>query len=307
MSNETKKTSVHADLEKLEGQITFNKRVAWILVGLGGLALGYGLWIFRNDLSSENSLSSIGSYFQGAVGSLWALAGLMFIYVAFLGQKQQLLLQREAMEQQEIQFKQEQANKINESFAQAEELQRQRHQFALQQESIRRQTFESAFFQLLNLHNQNVVQLRGTINGIERHGRVCFSEWYVRIFQSDFPAWLKRNQNKDAKTVATASEYYLSFYATNRANFAHYFRTLYHIFKFVKFGEIPDNEKKRYASLTRAQLSANELAFLFYNGISPYGLKFKPLIEEFGLLEHLDEDKLLDSAHKSFYDPKAFK
>jgi len=122
MSNETKKTSVHADLAKLEGQIIFNKWVAWILVGLGGIAAGWGLWIFRNDLSSKTDLSSIGSYFQGAVGSLWALAGLMFIYVAFLGQKQQLLLQREAMEFQKTQFDQEQADKAIAALEQSNEL-----------------------------------------------------------------------------------------------------------------------------------------------------------------------------------------
>jgi len=306
MAEGNSKSSIHVDLEKLEGSITFNKWVAWILVGLGVLAAIWGLVVFQKDLSSEADLSSLGSYFQGSVGSLWALAGLMFIYVAFLGQKQQLLLQREAMDQQKKQFELEQNNKINEMFAQNEEMQRQRQQFALQQESIRRQTFESAFFQLLNLHNQNVSQLRGTINGIERHGRMCFGEWYNNIFYPDFQSWLLRNPGKNVRLMETASEYYLSFYKTNRANFAHYFRTLYHIFKFVKFGDIPDGEKKRYASLARAQLSANELAFLFYNGISPYGDKFKPLIEEFGLMEHLDRDKLLDASHLNFYDPKAF-
>jgi hypothetical protein len=285
MSNGPQKITIHAELENLESRITWGKRFAWFLVICGAIAAAWGLCVFYHDTTDSSfleKLSAVGSYFQGAVGSLWALAGLMFIYVAFLGQRQQMLLQREEMEGQEKQFR-------------------------LQQESIARQNFESAFFQLLNLHNQNVVQLRGTINGIERHGRACFGEWYNNIYKRDFRAWLTRNTVSDAKLERTASDYYLSFYKNNRANFAHYFRTLYHVFKFVKFGEIPDKEKKRYASLARAQLSANELAFLFYNGISPYGEKFKPLIEEFGLMEHLDKDKLLDPSHETFYDPKAFK
>ena len=61
-------------------------------------------------------------------------------------------------------------------------------------------------------------------------------------------------------------------------------------------------------SLVRAQLSAYELALLFYNGLSKYGEGFKPWIEEFGLLEHLDKDHLLlDPTHKVLYDKKAFK
>jgi putative phage abortive infection protein len=62
-----------------------------------------------------------------------------------------------------------------------------------------------------------------------------------------------------------------------------------------------------YTSLVRAQLSAYELSFLFYNGICPIAKKFKPLIEEFGLLEHLDKKLLLDSSHESFYEKSAFK
>jgi hypothetical protein len=290
MSNETQKTSIQIDLGELESRITWGKRFAWFLVVCGAIAAAWGLYIIYNDKTDSlflEKLSFVGSFFQGAVGSLWALAGLMFIYVAFLGQKQQLLLQREEMEGQEKQFQS-------------------------QQESIKRQNFESAFFQLLNLHNQNVVQLQGHINGREEKGRACFVGWFNELFKPDFRSWLLRKSGGNIQTINieslnVASEYYLDFYANNRANFAHYFRTLYHIFKFVKNGDIPDSEKKRYASLTRAQLSANELAFLFYNGISPYGEKFKPLIEEFGLLEHLDEDKLLHPSHKNFYAQKAWK
>jgi len=46
---------------------------------------------------------------------------------------------------------------------------------------------------------------------------------------------------------------------------------------------------------------------LFYNCVSSYGEKFKPLVEEFGLLENLDRTTLLNSAHEKFYKPEAFK
>lgn len=99
------------------------------------LAAVWGLWVFHCDSNGSSlleKLSAVGSYFQGAVGSLWALAGLMFIYVAFLGQKQQLLLQRQEMKEQEGQFR-------------------------LQQKSIRKQNFETAsvadFFQFVTTFN----------------------------------------------------------------------------------------------------------------------------------------------------------
>jgi hypothetical protein len=101
-----------------------------------------------------------------------------------------------------------------------------------------------------------------------------------------------------------------------QSELAHYFRNLYHIVKFVNEAEvlkrndaaIDYKERRRYTSLVRAQLSAYELALLFYDGLSKYGEGFKPLIEKFGLLEHLDaEHLLLDPSHKAFYDSSAFR
>lgn len=278
------KSSVHTELGQLDSRIAFNKRVAWLLVVAGGLAAIWGLWVFRKDLSSETNLSLLGSYFQGAVGSLWALAGLMFIYVAFLGQKQQLLLQREEMEGQETQFQ-------------------------LQQDSIKRQNFESAFFQLLNLHGQNISQMRQLKTNsqtsevyVQHEGRSCFVKWFAEM-QNVYSA--SRPSEDQRKSLQHSVDCYIKFYDSRQANLAHYFRTLYHVFKFVEDSDIED--KRRYTSLVRAQLSAAELLLLFYNGISPHGEKFMPIIVKFGLFEHLNRSLLLHQSHESFYDTKAFK
>src|SRR5207249_4987111 len=99
------------------------------------------------------------------------------------------------------------------------------------------------------------------------------------------------------------------FYEKHQEDLAHYFRTLYHIIKLVKFSEVivKAEDKRRYTSLARAQLSAFELALLFYNGISKQGEGFRPWIEEFGLLEHLDERYLLHPLHEGLYSEKAYK
>jgi hypothetical protein len=49
---------------------------------------------------------------------------------------------------------------------------------------------------------------------------------------------------------------------------------------------------------------------LFYNGISSLGEKFKPLIEGYGMLEHLDEELLLRKSYvkdERFNKLKAYK
>jgi hypothetical protein len=275
------KQSVHEELGQLDSRIAFNKRVAWLLVIGGGLAAVWGLWVFRKDLSSEGNLSSLGSYLQGAVGSLWALAGLMFIYVAFLGQKQQLLLQREEMEGQEIQFQ-------------------------LQQNSIKRQSFESAFFQMVNLHNQLVNELRAG----NRTGKDYFQDLYSS-YGGRFDQWLRRKgiaspnpQHFDDERLAI--EFYEDdVYKGHEPYLGPYFRNLYHIFKFVKSSDV--EPKRQYTSLMRAQLSRYELFFLFYNCLGSHGKGFKPLVEEFGLLEHLDTKALLSETHRLLYAESAFK
>jgi hypothetical protein len=105
-----------------------------------------------------------------------------------------------------------------------------------------------------------------------------------------------------------AVQAYLQVYAENQKDLSHYFRTLYHLFKFVKMADMQD--KRRYTSLARAQLSQFELALLFYDALTPIPPetenKFKPLIEEFGLLENLDRSLLLDKSHEKLYAASAF-
>jgi len=78
----------------VERQITVFKRAAWVCIAAGVLAAVYGLTRLG---AGPSSLEKLGSFLQGAVGSLWALAGLFLVFVAFLGQRLQLLYQQEEL------------------------------------------------------------------------------------------------------------------------------------------------------------------------------------------------------------------
>ena len=276
--------------------------LASILVVLGLIEWNEAHGIFfkpKSELKSED-WGNYGSYLQGTTASLWSLAGFFLILVAFLAQKQQLLRQHV-------------------------ELEDQRKQFQLQHDSLKRQNFESSFFQLLNVHNQIVSAMRVvdpthgfTAGEQERRGRDCFEKWYksfktelwgYQFSEEEGPTGLLRIE----KAPKNNSEKYVAFYQAWQGTLGHYFRNLYHVFRFVNNSEIKD--KRRYTSLARATLSQFELAFLFYNGLSPLGEKFKPLIEEFGLLENLNQELLLSPEDKSLlgakdekpYNPAAFK
>jgi hypothetical protein len=88
----------------------------------------------------------------------------------------------------------------------------------------------------------------------------------------------------------------------------HYFRTLYNIVKFIASSDSDIENKQIYINIVRAQLSSSELNLLFYNCLSNYGnKKFKPLVEQFGLLENMVLESLIHQGHKELYKESAFK
>ncbi len=286
MTNQNTTGDLKQRLDKIHDLTARCIGAACVFVVLGFVAGIWVFFVFRKQLSTLNDFGAFGSYLQGAVASLWSLAGLLFIFAAFLAQKQQII-QQDA------------------------ELEDQKKQFALQHQSLKRQNFESAFFELLSFQNQITEQLRRVVKWslgmAERtdvtEGRLCFSAWY-KTLQGGFEAMAKSEEDKKNRDFVV--NVYCDFYHDYQASLGHYFRTLYHVFKFVKESDIDTRQKRRYTSLVRAQLSTGELVFLFYNCLSPFGEKFKPLVEEFGLLEHLDKDFLLNPTHADFYETGAY-
>ena len=91
--------------------------------------------------------------------------------------------------------------------------------------------------------------------------------------------------------------------------FDHYFRLLYRILKFVRDTPLITSfdDEYEYTSLLRAMLSRYELVWLYYNGLSEYGVqKFKPLIERYAMLKNLREDLLVEGVDVGYYEDSAY-
>lgn len=284
------------DIKVVTGHARANWKIKVATIGalacvVFGFAAAYPaiarMWQEPGDRFSLPNYSSLGSYFQGAVASFWSLGGLLLIYATFLAQQQQ-------------------------NARQERELEDQKRQHQAQQESIKRQNFESAFFQLLNFQNQ--ITEHGSVKHSKREfghlpaeetisGRTRFLTLAVEL-KTRFGE--RRPSPERAKDPKFVREQYSEFYQKFQPVLGHYFRTLYHVFRFVAQSDFSKDEKRRYSSLARAQLSSGELLLLFYNCLSEYGEKFRPLVEEFGLLEHLDRNMLLDSSHVGFYAEEAY-
>src|SRR5436309_12335459 len=94
-------SNVHSKAKFLLGGL------AWLLIIFGIVAALYGYSAFIGKKSlvdiDRNLLAAFGNYLQGAVASVWSLAAFLFIFVAFLGQQEEMQHSRtEAATQQKI-------------------------------------------------------------------------------------------------------------------------------------------------------------------------------------------------------------
>ncbi len=182
-----------------------------------------------------------------------------------------------------------------------------------QNETFKKQQFETTFFNMLNLHHQivnsmDVVKIKQTQLLLSKEkkrytikSRDCFVIFYKGL--KDIYSATK-TKHKDHSELDIVNDSYRRYYQRHQYDLGHYFRNLYHIIKFIDQSEIIN--KGSYTSLVRAQLSSHELLLLFYNCLSNYGQKFKPLIETYHLLKNMPDRELLHKNHVSYYDKTAY-
>jgi hypothetical protein len=220
-----------------------------------------------NYFGKPDGAGTFGDMF-GAVNALFSgLAFATLIYAAWM-QREELGLQREELQ------------------ATRAELAGQKEQMKQQGDTLKLQRFENTFFSLLASHMQLVESLRLEMHNVVHQGRECF-KWAYDLLgdQNRHGVYVAGGELEGLRTV------YERFYEHRQVLLGHYFRSLYHLIKFVKAAPI-DNQRQ-YTSLVRAQLSSYEQAMLFYNCLSEHGFdKFKPLVEEFALLENMPYEGL---------------
>lgn len=165
-----------------------------------------------------------------------------------------------------------------------------------QNDTLRQQTFEATFFQLLRLHNDIVASTEILNQSLK--GRACFAHYLGELEGTLI------NEAATANLERFMSSYDY-FYRQYQAALGHYFRLLYNIVKLVKRTDGID--KRFYTNLVRAQLSSAELKLIFYNCLSAWGSeKFKPLVEEFALLKTIPNDTVPADELLHQYSPNAF-
>ncbi len=231
-------------------------------------------WVFGPKLSSNQEIWGLfGDFVGGSLNPLFALIGLF------------ALLYTIVLQSSELQHSTEQLQKSAEALN-------------AQNTELKKQSFDSTFFQLTHLFNEIISQLRVPADGEEPpyKARRCFGCLY-RELKNSYLHKVVRGDFVEPDSEAIDIQY-SDFYRRYGSFIGHYFRTLYNILKFIDKSLLSDEEKKRYADLIRAQLSKFELALLLYNCISHYGNEqMLLLINKYNTLKHLEEGTLADKSH----------
>lgn len=266
--------------------------VICLVLWIGGMFLTrYIADYYKQHYTGEGNLYALFGDSFGAVNALISAFAFAGVIVAIVIQRNELRLQRE-------------------------DLKLQREEFTTQNTTLKLQRFENTFFNMLNLQQAIVANLKfqsrpnrncpSNMEGRDLESREIFQAMFDESYIDDSPFDINKGGFIGIKEVI---ELYgiESGYANVKelALFDHYFRHLYRIIKFIDKSHFLNKEDKfQYVGMVRATLSRYELIFIFYNGlIFP---KSKKQIETYALLQNMYDGALPHKFDNTKYNKTAF-
>jgi hypothetical protein len=255
------------------GWLMFFVIAAWVIFWIAA-------WLYFKDWNKSgvfgDSFGAINSLFSGL-----ALSGI--IYTIYL-QREELSLQRK-------------------------ELSDTRKEFAIQNQTLKKQRFETTFFSLLSLHHSIVdkisIEISGSIlKGGEslQHLRREFKEMY-RLRQEELGNPLV-NLTSIGPHRSTVMNVFTPFYNKNEEHFGQCFKNFVTLARFTKESDlISDKEKALYYEIIVTQIHACETILLFYYFQVGQGYYFKDLFVELKLSRTMIPDLLAHESHAYLFDP----
>lgn len=204
----------------------------------------------------------------GQIGDLFGGINALFGALACAGVFWAGYLQRQALIEAQVAFRREREANLEDRKAMA------------------KQQFEVTFFQLLALAREVAASIE--IRDGDRQGAKAL-ESLAKGIDSRVPE--HENTSDTTKLLGKlAILYEEQVFGQHPSAVGPYFRALYQTFKLVDDSSIdivPANDKIKYANIARGQISEGAVLLLAINGLAPRGDKFAPLIETYGLLEHM--------------------
>lgn len=278
--------------------------LATALVIIVGIAVAYFALFLSPPLSIDpGTLGQAGDYFGGLLNPALSFLSVFALLVALVIQTRELKLSREALK-----VSQEEQAKASAALD-------------AQNQAIQNQSFEQTFFSWLRQYSELLASIEVLVTGNYvtaepdreykgRRGlqRIWTKRLSPRAIWIDLKETLERPWPDGSGTQITPTslaalprgcwgqvsvrtmEEWEEMYGDWEYQLDCLFRTLFSLLQWVD-AQAPNRltlaQKWLYVSIVRAQLSRIEMVFLFYNGLTPRGQKFKALIEKYALFDNL--------------------
>lgn len=295
-----RRIKTNSTIEKNDNKWFFRN---WIWFVSLGIVIVWGCTFFLLLYDSDKGLGDTGKF-----GDMFGAVNALFSGFAFAGMIYAIRLQSRELSQTNKEM--EVQNEILQ--LQKEELSETRGEFKKQNQTLVLQRFETTFFHLLTQHHQILDNLSfrvGSKSYVKRNVIDYFSKILVNSHRGRYTevktsgeGYLKVDSYKmplvnshESAFKSIQQSYDKCFDHSNHSILSHYFRNLYHIFKFISQSkEIPTERQQFYASLVVAQLSQEEQLLIFHNMMIPsLGYpKFLFLDKRFDILGNMSEKQL---------------
>lgn len=281
-------------------------------------------WIDSN-IKSENLALQTNEGARGTFGDKFGAINALFSGLAFAGiiatillQRRELFLQRKDLEEQNRTFRHQ---RFENSFFQLLSL----HSKTISQLEVNGRPQQDAFKYFTETlksssHTFAAFQPISHLTPEQRHQIKATNTLSPEMHSSLTTAELNTLTSSIENAPGCVSEYfdesfefhqnlirvaYLKTHEISNNGFSHYFRNLYHIYRFLDEAEnLTDSEKKRYSRIIRAQLSNEELLATLYNCLAPrtahqeFGFpKMLRLVREYDILQNIDQRSVLHPIH----------
>jgi uncharacterized membrane protein len=169
----------------------------------------------------------------------------------------------------------------------------------------KKQATENRIIKQIEFHHNicNNVNIPANLSGTKfKRGRPAFEflfEKHLKAFYQDV-----ENQNPQLNERQKTDIAFTKLYSKAGKQFGFYFRNLFYLIKYID--DSVDIDKEHFVRLVRAQLSTSEIQMLMYNCLFDKGAGFKNYVEQYGLLNGIDESEMIKENHKELFADSAF-
>jgi hypothetical protein len=267
----------------LENSIKIYSWIGWIFVIFAIAPIIYAVIIVISQNGSWKE-EDLGAFLGGVSGTFASLAGVFFVFVAFLGQRISII-------QQQIEL-QDNRKELQET---RKEIQGQKEQLILQNKQFQIQSFESTFFRLLDFYKSILAKtFEKTPATLENRAKL-FAE-NLKILESQrFIKGVSRDELIRYKKSVFDDDFSY-FKLQNEA----IIRSIYGICIHIQLNKsLEIKEKQFYFDILYRQLSIPEINFIFYGFFSDEGL-YNPFFEQIlaVFLRNIEEKRLFIPSDK---------